>query len=130
MENTSRQIGYIWTVFVNYQLNLKSFHFQTTLYNSHKISDEYLTKLRNLMDEFMEVLQGENHRLRYPEKGMTLNLYNVITGEDLRMHTHKFLEFLETLYRHPLVMDKLYLTQLLDQIVALLHRMLYLLSFN
>jgi len=55
MENIQQVMDFLLKVFFEYQIQIKMFHFQTKSYAGHKSSDEYLQKVNDKFDKFMEV---------------------------------------------------------------------------
>jgi len=63
--------------FFEYIIILKMYHFQTKLYNTHKISDTYLGTVLEQFDKFMEILQGLNNKqLTTPKIELSITMAN------------------------------------------------------
>ena len=113
---------------LEYQNNLKLFHFQTKLFARHKASDELYEKLTTLIDDFFEVLQGKSQKL-VPLKG-TIHIATV-KDKDILNYTKQFSAYLEHSMQKKCQLQKNSdLCNILDETRAALARFIYLLSFQ
>ncbi len=55
-------LGNIAIVFLSIRDNVKIYHWQTKSYARHKASDKLSTLLGDLMDKFLEVMQGSRNK--------------------------------------------------------------------
>jgi len=55
-------LGNIAIVFLSIRDNVKIYHWQTKSYSRHKASDKLSTLLGDLMDKFLEVMQGSRNK--------------------------------------------------------------------
>lgn len=118
------QINKVVGIFVQYTTNLKICHWQTTSYATHKSTDEALTALSSLIDQFIEALQGaKNTKVDFKDEHK-IHLLNV-SKQDMIQHTQ--------IFKHWLVSIKTSdagITNIRDEIISTLNKLLYLLTLN
>jgi hypothetical protein len=118
--------GYkILQTFTQWQMTIKLYHFQTDSYDRHKITDNYLSKYLDHLDEFMEIYQGAHGKIQFP-KNITVSFEQFdIAG--IFIEAKKFEKYL--IKELPKLIDKedSDLLNLRDEILGSVRRMVYLL---
>lgn len=113
---------YLYRQMVTYREKLKLWHFTCHSYAEHKASDETLDSYDDLFDKFWEYYQGnENARLVIVSGTIKLEM---MTTETIIIATDNLIRSLAKLR---LSSD---LLNVRDEIVGVLNKFIYLLSFN
>jgi hypothetical protein len=114
--------------FFEYQIALKMFHFQTELYSGHKTADAISDQYRLLFDSFMEVLQGIKDIRITVKKDAFVPLGNVKTKNEMMKINHNVIKFFTQLKKE--FKKHTDLNNILDELISVVNRFNYLLSFN
>jgi len=111
------------TVFFNVYSNIKIYHWQTTRYSRHKTTDDFLEKLLEITDKFIEVYIGRYGRPNFSNDSF-IRITNVSDdrAEEILV---KFREYLETFH----IKDSDLLT-LRDELLLCVNQTLYLMTLN
>jgi hypothetical protein len=108
---------------------LKLYHWQTHSYARHKATDELLDSLDKLIDEYVEVYMGKYGRPRIGGKTATLRLTNMNEKQ-----AGRFVKACVAYLTGPLTRDLKEgdsdLMNLRDEMLAHLHRVMYLFSLD
>jgi hypothetical protein len=118
--------GYkILQTFTQWQMTIKLYHFQTDSYDRHKITDDYLSKYLEHLDEFMEIYQGAHGKIKFP-KNITVS-FDQFDIAGIFIEANKFEKYL--IKELPKLIDKedSDLLNLRDEILGGVRRMVYLL---
>ena len=115
--------------FFQMRQQLKLYHWQTHSYARHKATDELLDSLDKLIDEYVEVYMGKYGRPRIGGKTAQMRLTNMNEKQAAR-----FVRDCVTYLAGPLVWGlkegDTDLLNLRDEMLAHLHRVMYLFSLN
>ena len=125
MQKPQEVMEFLLKVFFEYQIQIKMFHFQTKTYAGHKSSDEYLQKVNDKFDKFMEVAQGIFGKFTIANiniKATMMNDNNIIEHVDSFIH---ILKKTSGCYK-----DKSDLMNIRDDIIGDANQFKYLLTFN
>ena len=123
--NNHDKINYLIKVLMQLRLDTKLYHWQTTLFNKHKISDELLSDIDEISDKIVEVSLGK---------------YNIrpIISDEIIMRNISDDFFINIIKENISILEKNILNDikyisfksLIDELLVLLNKTLYLLSFN
>jgi len=111
---------------VNNQLKL--FHWQTQFYSRHKASDDYIKKLTELTDKFLEVYQGKYGKLKLGTS-VQINLYDTNDNTVIE-YVRTFHNFLENDLMNVISSRDSDLTNIRDELLGETKQFLYLLNFS
>jgi hypothetical protein len=115
--------------FFKFQNAMKIHHWQTPLFARHKASDELLEKMSDLVDKFMESLQGaQGTRLSFGGREVMVPLNDVDDQEASEM-VRRMREWLITDLPRVVPLDS-GLANLRDEIVSALDTAAYLFTFR
>jgi hypothetical protein len=118
--------GYkILQTFTQWQMTIKLYHFQTDSYDRHKITDDYLSKYLEALDEFMEVYQGAHGKIQFP-KGITVS-FDQFDVAGLFEEAKKFEKYLIKDLQKLIDKEDSDLLNLRDEMLGNVRRMVYLL---
>jgi len=113
---------------LEYQANVKLFHFQTKQYGRHKAADDLYHRLTQLIDDYFEAYQGQTRRLP-PLQGVLR--VGTISDSNFAAYTQRFMVLLERTTRSRCQRrSNSDLCNILDEIRAALAQFIYLLSFR
>ena len=120
---------YMLFFLVSLQTNVKLYHWKTSSYDKHKITDELYNTLSNEIDSFVEVYQGQmkvREKLKYnqPENCILGN----VEEKDFVNYLSKCLEKIEKIKKNN--SDKTQIVNILDNMVASINKAMYLMSLN
>ena len=124
----SETSGKILTMFLSVQTHIKIYHFQTKSYARHKTVDQFYNDLTDLLDKFMEVLQGAwNVRVKMND---SIKLININDKHVIYMLSG-FRTWLKTTLPKllDLVSSSTDLLNIRDEILEKVNQTLYLLTF-
>lgn len=115
--------------FFKFQNAMKVHHWQTPLFARHKASDELLEKMSDLVDQFMESLQGaQGTRLSFGGREVMVPLNDVDDQEASEM-VRRMREWLITDLPRVVPLDS-GLANIRDEIVSALDTAAYLFTFR
>lgn len=114
---------------LQFQVNVKIYHWQTFSYSRHKSSDSLYQNLLDLIDEFVETYMGQfDTRVRINSSNNNLRLQN-ITDKQIVSTVKKFRSFLQRLEKSaPFLTSDL--LNLRDELLAVVDRYLYLFTLK
>jgi hypothetical protein len=116
-------------MFFHMQLNIKLYHWQTRVYARHKATDDLLSSLSDLIDQFIEVYMGRYSRPDFEESfGIEVDELN---EDDAKKLISEYIVAMKT--RVPKYLKKESDTDLLnirDEILGLLNKTLYLFTLE
>ena len=128
--STPEEIGKIVLTFLYFRDQLKIYHWQTSSYARHKSIDDLLEVLSLKIDEFVEVIQGSRgFRLKIPKEKSGLKYGNdndSSTGELLRNMRYWVSLNLKGMLKE----EDVGLQNIIDDIVAIVNRFIYLFSLG
>lgn len=114
---------------LSFQIQLKTYHWQTINYSRHKATDNLGNFMAEAIDLFVEAMQGRmEKRVKFsgPKKVIRLSNFNDKSGERLLKSFAKWLENDLT----PVVKGDPELLNLKDEMLAQVNQTLYLFSFQ
>jgi hypothetical protein len=131
MTLTSRQSHLLKIVqtFLQFQTDVKMYHWQTFSYSRHKSSDKLFQNLTDLIDEFVETYMGQlNTHVRVSQSCPPIKLRN-ISDDQAKIIVKKFRLFLSRLEKQipNLTTD---LLNLRDELLGLTDRTLFLFTLK
>jgi hypothetical protein len=131
MTLTSRQSHLLKIVqtFLQFQTDVKMYHWQTFSYSRHKSSDKLFQNLTDLIDEFVETYMGQlNTHVRVSQSCQPIKLRN-ISDDQAKIIVKKFRLFLSRLEKQipNLTTD---LLNLRDELLGLTDRTLFLFTLK
>ena len=112
--------------FLNHQVILRLYHFQTNIYGAHKASDEYLEKFALIMDKFLEIAQGIYGKI-------TLKQYTLTGSSHTDVNIIKHLDGMIILLREKIndvLNNNSDLINIRDELVGNVEQLKYLLTFK
>jgi hypothetical protein len=112
--------------FYKWQLLIKTFHFVTKYNVRHEAAGKYLDNFMEDYDKFMEVCMGHHEQMSMDTE-FTIKI-GIINDQTIFFHIDKFGEFLTNL-RGPYEQNS-DLLNILDEMVANLNRLVYLLNLK
>jgi hypothetical protein len=126
----SKRFGDIVQYFISYKENVRVYHWQTTSYARHVASGEHYSKVDELIDQFVETLQGKYGRVYLD----TVN-NKVVLGNNSDTQIVDFMKkFADYLIEEiPKILDAKKDTDLLnirDEILGEINKSLYLFSLK
>jgi LPS O-antigen subunit length determinant protein (WzzB/FepE family) len=114
--------------FLSFQQQVRLYHWSTKSYARHISSGTLYEKIDNLIDTFIETMQGKfGKRIEY--KNMTFTLSHM-SDKDAQLLLHEFIQFLENDLNR--FLDKVGdndLKNIRDEMLSTLNQTLYLFSF-
>lgn len=114
--------------FFEYIICLKMYHFQSKTYGEHKTSDQIFSSLNAKFDELMEVYQGMYNERVDVKKNTKVFINNIRTKKEIMKLNKDFVNFLMDL-KHD-TPEFITSHAIIDEIILLVHRFEYLLSFE
>jgi len=113
---------------VQFQQQLRIFHWQTESYAQHKALGKAYEALDNLIDSFVETFMGKYGKLKSTEGNYTITLTN-LEGNDIEKTIDVFLTYLET-YETELEENDTDLFNIRDEIKGECNTLKYLLTLK
>lgn len=113
---------------VQFQQQLRIFHWQTESYAQHKALGKAYESLDGLIDSFVETFMGKYGRLKSNEGNYTFELVNLDSG-DITKVVNEFIEYLET-YENELEEKDTELLNIRDEIKGTCNTLKYLLTLK
>lgn len=113
---------------VQFQQQLRIFHWQTESYAQHKALGKAYEALDELIDSFVETFMGKYGRLKSTEGNYTITLTN-LEGNDIVKTIDEFLAYLET-YETELEENDTDLFNIRDEIKGECNTLKYLLTLK
>jgi hypothetical protein len=104
---------------------IKLYHWKTYNYATHKATDDLFSELNTKIDEFVEVLLGSTNINRNSLQITTIKVVPILSNVECKTQINNYINFL--IHLKGLSVD---LISIRDEIIALLHRFLYLLSLS
>jgi vacuolar-type H+-ATPase subunit E/Vma4 len=126
----SKRFGDIIQYFINYKENVRVYHWQTKRYARHVASGEHYSSVDDLIDQFVETLQGKYGRVYLDTSNNKVVLGNN-SDEQIVEFMKKFTEYL--IEEIPKILDSKKDSDLLnirDEILSNVNRNLYLFTLN
>jgi hypothetical protein len=78
--------------FLEFPTHIKLYHWRTKSYSRHKASDELHEKMQDLIDKFIEILQGKlGMRVSLNTDNLTIHMLNDDSAEEYLKDFKKFL---------------------------------------
>lgn len=127
-KNENFDLNNVCVIFYKHQLKIKTFHFQTKFYGSHKASDSYLTKFEKKFDRFMECAQGISDYGRITLTHIDISC-ETLTDDNIRDDLTYLVNKIRTDI-YPQIQFQTDLTNILDDMIGDIHNFIYLLSFK
>lgn len=113
---------------LEFQHNLKLYHFQTQYYGAHKASDWLHAVWLPVMDQFWEVYQGEFGRLPTLERSLVVR---TIPDSEIINYAKKWIAFLTAWYQDIRGnTSNGNLLNLMDEMIAAVYKFTYLVTFR
>ncbi len=124
-------LGNIAIIFLGIRDNVKLYHWQTKSYSRHKASDKLSNLLGELMDKFLEVMQGSRNERIQIGNGLPLLIKNQ-TDSSIMITLTQFREWLIKKDGLPSFLTKndTELLNIRDEILETVNRTLYLFTFE
>lgn len=125
-----KRFGDIIQYFITYKENMKMYHWQTKRYARHVASGEHYSNVDELIDQFVETLQGKYGRVYLDTNNNKIILGNN-SDEQIVEFMKKFAEYLTE--EIPNILDNKKDTDLFnirDEILADINKNLYLFTLN
>lgn len=113
---------------VQFQQQLRIFHWQTESYAQHKALGKAYEALDGLIDSFVETFMGKYGRLKSNEGDYTFTLSN-LEGADINAKIDEFIAYLET-YENDLEETDTDLLNIRDEIKGQCNTLKYLLTLK
>ena len=116
--------------FFSLQLNIKLYHWQTSLYSRHKATDNLLVTVDPLIDKFMEIYQGKFGKI--PTGFTSVNVRTLTDEETANDFINKCIDFLNNITEEDqnISINDTDLLNIRDEMVGILNQTLYLFTFN
>jgi hypothetical protein len=114
---------------------IKIYHWQTLKYSRHKATDELHEKLSELIDRFIEVLQGRNilekkdKRILIDENKDFIKIHNVNDENGLAL-INNIKKFLESNYLITLINNSSELLNIRDEMLSIVNQTAYLFTLD
>ena len=123
-------LGNIAIVFLGIRDNVKIYHWQTKSYSRHKASDKLSNLLGDLMDKFLEVMQGSRNK-RIQINSLPIIIKNQ-TDDSIVAILNQFRDWLIKKDGLPSFLTKTdtELLNIRDEILAAVNQTLYLFTFE
>ena len=115
-------------VFFHMTLNVKLYHWQTTLYSRHKATCELFASIIDLTDNFVETYIGRYSRPHF-EEDFQINV-SQISDEEARNMIQQYILFLKKEVPKQLKQHDTDLLNIRDELLASLNKTLYLFTLN
>jgi hypothetical protein len=115
-------------VFFHMTLNVKLYHWQTTLYSRHKATCELFASIIDLTDNFVETYIGRYTRPNF-EEDFQINV-SQISDEEARNMIQQYILFLKKEVPKQLKQHDTDLLNIRDELLASLNKTLYLFTLN
>lgn len=115
--------------FLNFQVMLKIYHWQTTSYPRHIASDALFGKISASIDKFVEILQGSRDKRVVLNANQTINLRNFDDKSGLNL-LYGFKDWIEEELTRYINSEETDLINLRDEMLADINQTLYLFSLN
>jgi hypothetical protein len=115
-------------VFFHMTLNIKLYHWQTTLYSRHKATCELFASIIDLTDNFVETYIGRYTR-PYFEEDFQINV-SQISDDEARNLIQQYILFLKKEVPKQLKQHDTDLLNIRDELLASLNKTLYLFTLN
>jgi len=115
--------------FFKLQHTVKLFHWQTTDYAAHMASDMLHTGLAPLVDQFIEVYQG-NKKIRVPDRSINLDIQSLSKDEFSKLLKEATIWFNNEIFKFDITAQDTELLNIRDEIVGLINKTIYLLTLN
>jgi len=116
---------------MNYLASIKMYHWTTDSFAAHKATDTLYTNLQTFMDSYVETSLGNNNNksiLKNKIKNVKLN--NVHTNKSLHTYTNNYKKELQHIRKTLDEKQSSNLLNIIDEILAELDVLLYLLTLN
>lgn len=125
-----RTAGTIAISFLAFKNTIKIYHFQTPSYSRHKSSDKLFDLMTEKIDQFMETLQGSwGVRIKLPDTQVNIPLGNMTDKKMVKGLKH-FSSWLRKKLPLQLRVQDVDLLNIRDEILGIVHRTLYLFTFQ
>jgi len=108
---------------------IKLFHFQTKSYGAHKAADQLEKKFSELLDDFMEVLQGSEGK-RIGASSIQVTIPSLVSKTNALDYSTQFLKYLQQLISKFNKSGSADLSNILADMQAAVNQFLYLLTFK
>ena len=115
--------------FLDFQNNVKIYHWSTNSYSRHIATDKLFTQLGLLIDKFIEVYQGSRDKKLKLSGKITLSLSNK-TDSNMTIYLKNFAEWLSIDIQNLLTKDDTDLLNIRDELLSNVNQTIYLFSFN
>ena len=115
-------------VFFHMTLNIKLYHWQTTLYSRHKATCELFASIIDLTDNFVETYIGRYTRPHF-EEDFQINV-SQISDEEARNMIQQYILFLKKEVPKQLKQHDTDLLNIRDELLSSLNKTLYLFTLN
>lgn len=107
------------------QMQLKLFHWQTSVYNKHIIFGQYYKILDELFDKLVETYSGKYKKLHLKEI-TSINVADIDMTK-LEVFFNNIISFFSSLFMSD---DDKELRNIVDEIISNIYKMIYLLNMN
>lgn len=119
----------VLTPLVQFQQQLRIFHWQAETYAQHKAFGKTYKNLDNLIDSFMETLMGKHGRLEAQDKNYQIKLVN-LKDTNVEVVLNEFITFLNTLNDNLEEIEDSDLFNIRDEIKGEVNTLKYLLTLK
>lgn len=116
-------------VFFHMTLNIKLFHWNTRSFAKHKATDQLLTALQPLIDQFVEVYIGKYNRLEMEEESFSVEVHN-FEDSDFQKLMEYYISVLKKDVPKQLKSSDTDLLNIRDEMLALFNQTLYLFTLS
>ena len=114
---------------LDFQNNVKIYHWSTNSYSRHVATDKLFTQLGLLIDKFIEVYQGARDKKLKLSGKITLSLSNK-TDSNMLIYLKNFADWLSIDLPNLLAKDDTDLLNIRDELLSNVNQAIYLFSFN
>jgi hypothetical protein len=121
-------------IFLQFPSQVKLYHWQTTSYSRHKASDNLVSGIQELIDQFVETYQGKyqriylknyNNPLGAVEPGTTIPIYD-LNDRNIAAYLEEFKTFLRNDIFQIIKESDTDLINIRDEMLSLINQTLYL----
>jgi hypothetical protein len=127
METITNNIGEITLILLSFRDEIKIYHWNTHIYARHKATDKLLKSLTELIDKFVEVLQGSRNERISINSQTKLKTYS---DTEINTLLDAFTHWLSNKLDHFLKPNETDLRNIRDEMLAIINQTKYLFTLN